>query len=151
MPTHAEKKFSPYSARQMYDLVANVDAYPEFLPWCLATRIKSNENNVMIADMVIGFKMIREKYTSEVTLSPNERVDVIYKNGPFKYLKSHWIFKQKAGGGCDIDFYVDFEFRSVLLQKVMGAVFNEAVQLMMNAFEKRAISLYGDDKDICPT
>ncbi|WP_417820810.1 type II toxin-antitoxin system RatA family toxin [Terasakiella sp.] len=143
MPTHAEIKYSPYSAAQMYALVADVASYPDFLPWCLATRIRSVENNVMIADMVIGFKMIREKYTSEVTLDPDKEVKIVYKNGPFKYLNSHWKFTDKPEGGCEIDFFVDFEFRSALLQKVMGAVFNEAVQLMMSAFQKRAIELYG--------
>jgi len=143
MPTHAEIKNSPYSAAQMYALVADVASYPDFLPWCLATRVRSVENNVMIADMVIGFKMIREKYTSEVTLDPDKEVKIVYKNGPFKYLNSHWKFTDKPEGGCEIDFFVDFEFRSALLQKVMGAVFNEAVQLMMSAFQKRAIDLYG--------
>jgi len=127
----------------MYALVADVASYPDFLPWCLATRVRSVENNVMIADMVIGFKMIREKYTSEVTLNPDKEVKIVYKNGPFKYLNSHWKFTDKTEGGCEIDFFVDFEFRSALLQKVMGAVFNEAVQLMMSAFQKRAVQLYG--------
>ncbi len=127
----------------MYDLVADVAKYPDFLPWCLATRVRSVENGLMIADMVIGFKMIREKYTSEVTLDSDKEVKIVYKNGPFKYLNSHWKFDEDAEGGCTIDFFVDFEFRSALLQKVMGAVFNEAVQLMMSAFEKRAIDLYG--------
>lgn len=127
----------------MYALVADVASYPDFLPWCLATRVRSVENNVMIADMVIGFKMIREKYTSEVTLNPDKEVKIVYKNGPFKYLNSHWKFTDKPEGGCEIDFFVDFEFRSALLQKVMGAVFNEAVQLMMSAFQKRAVQLYG--------
>ena len=144
MPTHAEKKVSPYSATQMYNLVADVAAYPDFLPWCIATRIRSHKDNLMIADMVIGFKMIREKYTSEVTLEEGKKVGIVYKNGPFKYLNSHWIFEDEENGGCKIDFFVDFEFRSALLQKVMGAVFNEAVQLMMSAFEKRAIQLYSE-------
>lgn len=143
MPTHAEIKKSPFSATQMYDLVADVASYPDFLPWCLATRIRSNDGHIMIADMVIGFKMIREKYTSEVTLFPGKEVQIVYKNGPFKYLNSHWKFDEEPDGTCTIDFFVDFEFRSALLQKVMGAVFNEAVQLMMSAFEKRAIELYG--------
>lgn len=126
----------------MYNLVADVATYPDFLPWCIATRVRSVENNFMIADMVIGFKMIREKYTSEVTLDNDKEVKIVYKNGPFKYLNSHWKFEDDKDGGCTIDFFVDFEFKSALLQKVMGAVFNEAVQLMMSAFEKRAIDLY---------
>lgn len=144
MPTHAEIKKSPYSAAQMYDLVADVARYPEFLPWCLATRIRSQTDEQIIADMVIGFKMIREKYTSEITLTENHKVEIVYKNGPFKYLNSHWIFEQNSEGGCTIDFYVDFEFKSALLQKIIGTVFNEAVQLMISAFEKRAKSLYGE-------
>jgi len=143
MPTHAEIKKSPYSAIQMYDLVADVDSYPQFLPWCLATRIKSRTDRFIIADMVIGFKMIREKYTSEVTLTENHKVEIIYKNGPFKYLNSHWIFEPTEDGTCTIDFYVDFEFKSAFLQKIIGTVFNEAVQLMIGAFEKRAKELYG--------
>ena len=142
MPTHAEVKPCPFSAAQMYALVADVDKYPEFLPWCVATRVKSIVDNVMIADMVIGFKMVREKYTSEVTLDPDREVKIVYKNGPFKYLNSHWKFIDKEDGGCTIDFFVDFEFKSALLQKLIGAVFNEAVQLMISAFEKRAIDLY---------
>ena len=142
MPTHAEEKHSPFTAQQMYNLVADVEKYPEFLPWCMATRIKSHEDNVMIADMVIGFKLIREKYTSEITLIPNKQVNINYKNGPFKYLNSHWKFIEDENGGCLIDFFIDFEFKSALLQKLMGAVFNEAVHLMMSAFEKRAKELY---------
>lgn len=145
MPTHAEKKYCPFSATQMYDLVADVKSYPDFLPWCVATRVRSVKDNIVDADMVIGFKMIREKYTSIVSLTPGERVEIEYKNGPFKYLHSYWNFIPHENGGCDIDFFVDFEFRSALLQKVMGAVFNEAVQLMMSAFEKRAVELYGKE------
>lgn len=142
MPTHAEKKPCPFSAAQMYALVADVEAYPDFLPWCLATRVRRQEGNKMFCDMVIGFKMIKEKYTSEVTLEENKKVMIVYKNGPFKYLNSHWIFIEQEDGSCVIDFYVDFEFRSALLQKLMGAVFNEAVQLMISAFQKRARELY---------
>ncbi|WP_135077894.1 type II toxin-antitoxin system RatA family toxin [Terasakiella sp. SH-1] len=143
MPTHAEIKKSPFSAAEMYNLVADVAKYPDFLPWCVATRVRSLEGNHMVADMVIGFKMIREKYTSEVTLDQDKEVQIVYKNGPFKYLNSHWKFDEDENGGCTIDFFVDFEFRSAILQKAMGAVFNEAVKLMINAFEKRAVELYG--------
>lgn len=142
MPTHAEKRVLPHTPEQMYQLVADIEKYPQFLPWCVALRIKSREHNLLLADMMIGFKMIREKFTSRVTLTPGQRVDVAYEDGPFKYLNNHWIFDPHEDG-CEIDFYVDFEFKSKILQKVMGAVFNEAVQLMVNAFEKRAKKLYG--------
>lgn len=147
MPTHAEKRILPFTPEQMFNLVADVDRYPEFLPWCVATRIRSRDGDEMVADMVIGFKMFREKYTSRVRLDRPGRVDVVYEQGPFKYLNNHWIFSPREGPNgeaeVEIDFFVDFEFRSPLLQKVIGAVFNEAVQRMVNAFEARAHRLYG--------
>jgi coenzyme Q-binding protein COQ10 len=142
MPTYAERKRLPYSARQLYDLVADIEAYPEFLPWCVAARNRSKTGNALISDLVIGFKMFRERFTSEVTLNEG-RIDVAYREGPFKYLTNHWIFEPQEDGSTIIDFYVDFEFRSKLLQSVMGALFNEAVKVMVNAFEKRAKQLYG--------
>jgi coenzyme Q-binding protein COQ10 len=96
------------------------------------------------ADMIIGFKVFREKFTTRVTLNPPRRIDVEYLDGPFKYLNNHWIFKPIDDGACEIDFYVDFEFKSILLQKAIGAVFNEAVQKMINAFEARAHRIYGN-------
>ena len=143
MPTHAEKRFLPYTPQELYDLVADVEKYPEFLPWCLAARIKRREGHVFWADLVIGFKMVRERFTSRVALSPEERrIDVTYTEGPFKYLNNHWVFLE-SDGGCTIDFYVDFEFRSAFLQKIIGALFSEAVARMVAAFEKRAQQLYG--------
>jgi len=144
MPTHAEKRVLPYTPEQMYDLVADIEKYPEFLPWCLAARIRKREGNVVYADLIIGFKMIRERFTSRVTLSPPDRIDVSYTEGPFSYLNNHWIFITTEDGGCLIDFYVDFEFKSKMLQKIIGVLFNEAVRRMVTAFETRARQLYGD-------
>ncbi len=144
MPTHAEKKVLPYTPEQMYRLVADVERYPEFLPWCLAARIRKRDGTVFFADLIIGFKMIRERFTSRV--APDEaqcRIDVQYTDGPFHYLNNHWIFHPHESGGCVVDFFVDFEFRSKMLQKVMGVLFNEAVRRMVNAFEQRADQLYG--------
>jgi coenzyme Q-binding protein COQ10 len=138
MPTHAEKRHLPYPPGDLYALVADIEEYPEFLPWCAALRIKKRDGNQITADMVIGFKMFRERFTTRVTLTPETRVDVEYLNGPFKYLNNHWIFEAAEDGGCTIDFYIDFEFRSALLQKAIGVVFNEAVGKMINAFETRA-------------
>ncbi len=143
MPTHAEKRLLPHSPEQLFDLVADVARYPEFLPWCIGTRIRRQEGDTIIADMVIGYKMFRERFVSEVTLDRPRRIDVIYREGPFRYLNNHWIFEPAAGGACEIDFYVDFEFRSRLMQKMIGAVFNEAVKIMVSAFEKRAGEIYG--------
>ena len=142
MPTHAEKRHLPHSPKQMFDLVSDVAQYPEFLPWCVGTHIKSHENDEIVADMVIGYKMFRENFTSRVKLSAPDRIDVVYENGPFKYLNNHWIFIAEADDTCTVDFYVDFEFRSKLLQKMIGVVFNEAVKIMVHAFEKRADAVY---------
>ena len=142
MPTHAEKKFLPYTPAELFDLVADIERYPEFLPWCVGTRIRSREGNVVIADMIIGYKAFRERFTSRVTLTRPTRIDVAYSEGPFKYLTNHWIFIPEAAG-TTIDFFVDFEFRSRILQALIGVVFGEAVRIMVNAFERRAQAIYG--------
>jgi coenzyme Q-binding protein COQ10 len=144
MPTHAEQRRLPYTPKQMFDLVADVEKYPEFLPWCVGLRVNSREGGVILADMVIGYKMFREKFTSQVRLQDPVQIDVVYRDGPFKYLNNHWKFLQDEGDGCIVDFYVDFEFRSMILQKMIGVVFNEAVKIMVHAFEKRAAEVYGD-------
>ena len=143
MPTHAERRVLPYAPEQLYQLVSEVERYPEFLPWCLAVRVRTREERLLVADLVIGFKMIRERFTSRVNLDPAaQRIDVTYAEGPFKYLNNHWRFFEHEAG-CEIDFYVDFEFRSRLLRKMMGPLFNEAVRRMVGAFEARAGVLYG--------
>lgn len=142
MPTHSEKRYLPYGPEQMYDLVADVEDYPNFLPWCVGLRVTSRTENVIRADMVVGFKMIREKFTSKVTLTPKERIDVEYLDGPFSYLKNRWQFNDKDGG-CEIDFFIDFEFRSRLLRRIMEPLFQEAVRRMVRAFETRANQRYG--------
>lgn len=145
MPTHAEKRHLPYSPEQLYELVARVERYPEFLPWCKAARITRREGDVFWADLVIAFKVFRERFTSKVTLLPKEGVDVEYITGPFRYLNNHWRFQPAEDGGCIVDFYVDFEFKSKMLQSLIGLLFNEAVQRMVAAFETRAEQLYGPD------
>ncbi len=133
----------------MYDLVADVARYPEFLPWCAAARIRSRTpgpdgTEVMLADLVISFKLFRERFGSRVTLDPaHTRIDVEYLDGPFRYLNNHWQFTDLPEGGCEVDFFVDFEFRSAMLQGVIGLVFNEAMQRIVRAFEDRARDLYG--------
>ncbi len=128
----------------MFDLVADIEKYPEFLPWCVATRVFKREGNEIYADLMVGFKVFREKFTSKVTLSHPGRIDVAYLNGPFKYLNNHWLFIPESDGTCTIDFYIDFEFRSRLLQTLIGTVFNEAVRRMVGSFETRAHKIYGD-------
>ena len=143
MPTHAEKRKLPYTPKQLYLLVSDIEKYPEFLPWCIALRICKRDAAQINADMIIGFKVFREKFTTRVSLDPPYRLDVEYLDGPFKYLNNHWIFNPMGEGVCEIDFYVDFEFKSMILQKAIGVVFNEAVQKMINAFETRAHKIYG--------
>lgn len=143
MATHAEKRVLPYRPEQLYDLVADVEKYPEFLPWCIGARIRDRQPDVLIADLVIGFKGFRDGFTSRVTLNrPEMRIDVAYLDGPFRYLNNHWVFRELADGGCEIDFFVDFEFRSRLLQRIIGVLFNEAVRRMVDAFESRAATIY---------
>lgn len=148
MPRHAETRALPYSAEQMFDLVAAVERYPEFLPWCHGARIRRREGNVIYADLIIGFKLFRERYTSKVELDRPRAINVTYADGPFKHLDNHWKFEPRPNGGCVVDFYVDFEFRSHLLQKAIGFVFTEAVHRMVRAFESRARQLYGEPQGV---
>jgi coenzyme Q-binding protein COQ10 len=143
MTTHAEKRNLPYTPEQLYTLVAEVEKYPEFLPWCLSAHIKKREGDVFYADLIIGYKLIREKFGSRVSLNKPDSVRVEYLSGPMKYLSNEWKFIREADGTCTIDFFVDFEFKSRLLQNLMGVFFNEIVRRMVGAFEARAKDLYG--------
>ena len=156
MPRHHEKRVLPYRAEQMYLLVADVASYPKFLPWTAAARIRSRSpvtgpngaGEVMEADLVISFKVFRERFGSRVTLWPEVRkIDTEYLDGPFKYLKSGWSFADLPAidgrpAGCKVDFFVDFEFRNAILGKVIGVVFGEAMSRIVRAFEDRARVLY---------
>ncbi|WP_137125249.1 type II toxin-antitoxin system RatA family toxin [Roseomonas sp. HF4] len=142
MPTHAERKILRYTPEQMFDLVADVRRYPEFLPWCVGARVLTRDEQVLVADLTIGFKMFRETFRSRVGLERPGHIHVTYETGPFRYLNNHWRFRP-VPEGVDVDFFVDFEFRSRILQMAIGVVFNEAVRLMVRAFERRAMALYG--------
>ena len=148
MPIHSETRPVAYSAAQMYDLVADVAKYPEFLPWTAAARIRSTtdagDHTVMLADLVISFKVFRETFGSRVILWPEaQKIDTEYLDGPFKHMVSNWAFTDTAGGGSDIHFHVDFEFRSRILQTTATLFFNDAMQRVVRAFERRADVLYG--------
>ena len=143
MPTHTDRQVLPHTPEQLFDLVRDIENYPEFLPWCVAARIHKCDGDVLTADMVIGFKVFREKFITRVTCDRPRRIDVAYFEGPFKYLNNYWIFKPYGKGECEIEFFVDFEFRSRIMQLALGVVFNEAVQRMISAFVKRAKVLYG--------
>ena len=143
MTVHAERRVIRHSPQDLYDLVADVRRYPQFLPWCMAARIRHEGENQLAADLIIGFQMFRERFTSYVDLRPeNLEIDVKYADGPFKYLSNRWRFLPHPDG-CEIDFYVDFEFNSRLLQSVIERLFTEAVRRMVKAFEDRADELYG--------
>ena len=148
MPSHSEIKRLPYTARQMYDLVADVASYPKFLPWNSAARIRSRtpvagDGEMMEADLVISFKVFRERFGSRVTLWPAQmKIDTEYLDGPFRHMRSNWAFRD-IPGGCEVDFHVDFEFRNAILQGIIGMVFNDAMQRVVRAFERRAADLYG--------
>ena len=147
MPTHSETRRLPYEAQQMYDLVADVDAYPQFLPWTAAARVRSvtpqdNGSQVMEADLVISFKLFRERFGSRVVLWPEaKRIDTEYLEGPFRHMRSNWVFRD-VEGGCEVEFFVDFEFRNKLLQSAAGLFFYEAMQRVVRAFEARARDLH---------
>lgn len=142
MPVHQETRRLPYAPEQMFDLVADVGRYAEFLPWVVATRITSRTPTLMQADIVVGFKMFRERFTSRVTLDRPHRIHVDYVSGPLKHLHNDWRFEPAPGGGTDLHFCVDFEFRSRTFERLAGAVFSEAVKRMVAAFERRAQALY---------
>ena len=147
MPRHSETRDLPYTPDQMYDLVADVARYPEFLPWTAAARIRSREGGpegeVMHADLVVSFKVFRESFGSKVTLFPDEkRIETEYLDGPFRHMQSEWRF-EPATDGCRVHFWVDFEFKNAIIGRVANMVFNDAMQRVVAAFEKRARALYG--------
>ena len=142
MTTHREKRALAHRPEQLFELVADVQRYPEFLPWCVAARVRSRSEEMLVADLIIGFQMFRESFTSHVKMDRQALIiEVEYTEGPFKYLTNKWQFTEHPDG-CLIDFYVDFEFKSRLLQTVIESLFTEAVKRMVRAFEARANSLY---------
>jgi coenzyme Q-binding protein COQ10 len=155
MAAHEQTRDVPYRPDDMFALVAAIERYPEFLPWCNGARIrrreKQGENEVLIADLIVSYKVFREQFTSRVTLDPTERrIDVAYVQGPFKYLHNNWHFEALPDGGTRIHFFIDFEFRSATLQKMIGAVFSRAFAKMMQAFIDRAEALRDADPAASP-
>ena len=144
MPRHAEIKHLPFTPEQMFDLVQKVEEYPLFLPWCVASRIKQRNSDLVVAELAIGFKMFRERFTSRVALNRPYEIEVHYEDGPLKYLTNKWLFFEDTNG-CRIDFEVEFEFQSAILEAAIGTVFGEAVKRMVGAFEKRAHRIYGSN------
>jgi coenzyme Q-binding protein COQ10 len=141
MPGHREKRFLPYTAEQMFDLVADVGRYAEFLPWVSAVRVRSNSETEMIADLIVGFRSLRERFTSRVGKERAHRISVDYIDGPLKFLRNEWRF-EPAPGGCNIDFSVEFAFKNRIFEAIAGQMFDAALRKMINAFEARAKQLY---------
>ncbi len=144
MPGIRETRRLPYSAEQMFDLVADVARYREFLPWVVATRVRSNSETEMVADMVVGFKSLRESFTSRVHKERPREIDVHYVDGPLRDLDNTWIFRPTEDGGCELDFSVDFTFKNKVFEKLAGQYFDRAFRKMVEAFEARAADLYGN-------
>ncbi|MBS4009316.1 MAG: type II toxin-antitoxin system RatA family toxin [Roseovarius sp.] len=148
MPTHSETRGLRYTAEQMYTLVADVASYPQFLPWTAAARVRSvrpqgDGSEIMEADLVISFKVFRERFGSRVVLWPEmRRIETEYLEGPFHHMRSNWAFRD-VEGGCEVSFDVDFAFKNRLLQSAADLFFYEAMKRIVRAFEQRAQELYG--------
>lgn len=152
MLKHFEQKHLPYTPEQMFDLVADVGRYQEFAPWCIASRINRREgDNVFYADLVVGYKMFRERFSSKVILDRPHEISIEYLKGPLKNLKNRWAFIRQEDGSCLIDFSVEFEFDNIALQALANMFFNEVVKRMVGAFEGRAAQLYNKYENILLT
>jgi len=150
VPRHSETQTLPWSPAEMFDLVADVKRYPEFLPWVVAVRPRAQEEGLAVWDMSVGFKSFRETFTSRVALQRPAHIDVDYVSGPLKHLRNDWHFHEAPNGGTRLEFSVDFEFRSKLFEKLVGAFFHEAFKRMVASFEARAAKLYGS-RSLSPT
>lgn len=143
MPKHSETRHLPYTPEQMFDMVSDVKRYPDFLPWVSAVRVRSDSETEMTADLIVGFKALRESFTSRVHKVRPTEVDVDYLEGPLKHLHNHWRFHADGSGGCHVEFSVDFAFKSHLFEMLAGQMFDKALRKMIGAFEARANQLYG--------
>ena len=149
MPKFSSKRRIRHSASQMFDLVADVERYPEFVPLCKSLKIRqrtpqSDGTEIVIADMTVSFKLLREAFTSKVTLDrPNLKILVEYLQGPFSNLENRWTFEPKSDTACDVGYFISYEFKSRMLAMLMGTMFDAAFQRFAAAFEKRADAIYG--------
>jgi coenzyme Q-binding protein COQ10 len=148
MRQFSTKRRVRHSAGQMFDLVADVDKYPEFVPLCRALKVRKRESRgesaVLTADMTVAYRFIHETFTSRVTLDrPNLKILVEYLNGPFSHLDNRWTFRALGAGECEVEFFIAYEFRSRALGLLMGAMFETAFRRFADAFERRADAVYG--------
>ena len=145
MPRHSETKHLPFTPAQLFDLVADVGRYAEFLPWVVAVRVRSSSEAETIADLVVGFTAFKERFTSRVTKQAPDRITVDYIEGPLKYLRNEWRFDPAPDGGTNLHFSVDFAFKSRIFEAIAGQMFDRALRRMTGAFETRAEALYGSN------
>jgi coenzyme Q-binding protein COQ10 len=143
MPRHAETRHLPYTPEQLFDLVADVARYSDFLPWVAAVRVREDTPALLVADVVVGFKGISERFTSRVAKARPDTIHVDYVDGPLQYLRNDWSFRSDGSGATNLDFAVDFAFKSRLFEMIAGQVFDRALRRMIGAFEERARALYG--------
>ncbi len=143
MPRHSETRHLPYTPEQLFDMVADVGSYDEFLPWVVAVRIRSSSEAETVADLIVGFSAFKERFTSRVVKERPQRICVDYVEGPLKYLHNEWRFEPAAEGGTNLCFSVDFAFKSRLFETLAGQMFDRALRRMTGAFEQRAAALYG--------
>ena len=143
MPRHSETKHLPYTPEQLFDMVADVASYDDFLPWVVAVRVRSSSEQETVADLVVGFNAFKERFTSRVVKERPTRICVDYVEGPLKYLHNEWKFERAGDGGTNVGFAVDFAFKSRLFESLAGAMFDRALRRMTGAFEQRAVALYG--------
>jgi coenzyme Q-binding protein COQ10 len=146
MPSIREITQLNYTPEQMFDLVADVGNYSKFLPWVVATRVRSNTDTEMLADMVVGFKSLRESFTSRVSKDRANEIRVHYVDGPLSDLDNIWQFRPYGNRSCEIEFYVDFTFRNAMFERIAGQYFDRAFRKMVAAFEKRAADLYDTEE-----
>ncbi|MEM7688097.1 MAG: type II toxin-antitoxin system RatA family toxin [Pseudomonadota bacterium] len=148
MPSIRERQLLPYTPEQMFDLVADVGSYRKFLPWVIATRVRSDSETEMLADMVVGFKSIRESFTSRVSKDRPHEIRVHYVDGPLSDLDNIWVFKPYGNESCEIEFFVEFTFKNKMFERIAGQYFDRAFRKMVNAFEARAAQLYGAENAV---
>jgi coenzyme Q-binding protein COQ10 len=147
MPTHSESRIVPFSARQLFDLVMDIEKYPEFLPWCIGARINSKSKNDLNADVIIGYKVFREVFSSRVHFTSPKEIEVEYLKGPMRHLHNKWVFRDLKENQCKVDFYVDFSLKTKMFESLVDQFFHIALVRMINAFELRAIEVYGAKKN----
>ncbi|MCK5518405.1 MAG: type II toxin-antitoxin system RatA family toxin [Alphaproteobacteria bacterium] len=146
MPTHSESRIVSYSAEQLFNLVIDVEKYPDFLPWCLDARISDSSKNALDADMIVGYKVFRETFSSHVHFTRFKEIEINYLKGPMRHLHTKWMFKDINKDQCQIDFYIDFSLKTRLFERLVNQFFHKALITMVNAFELRATELYGAKK-----